>query len=154
MESRAPTTDRLLMSEVWVMAVNGLTRPRPSKSGHKQTSAISPKNSVPATNFLRLAPDLTHTISTHSRAGRGCEATRHFLSKIHGLAMQLEEQNEGQPTVPTWRGLGTMTSTCPSGVAGPSCSLHEAALHPTEMPALVNLHLRQTGPCLGKLVCG
>lgn len=145
MESRVPTTDRLLMSEVWVMAVNGLTRPGLSKSGHKQTSAIAQKNSVPARNFLRLAPDLTHTISTHSRAGRGCKATGRLLSKTHGLAMQPEEQNEGQPTVPTWRGPGTMTSTCPSGVAGPSCSLHEAALHPTVMPAVINLRLQQTG---------
>lgn len=61
-------TDRPLMSEVWVTAANGLTRPGLNKSGHKQTSAITRKNSVPARNFLRLASDLTHTISAH-RAG-------------------------------------------------------------------------------------
>lgn len=101
MESSSPTTDRLLISEVWVTAANGLTRPGLNKSGHKQTSAITRKNSVPARNFLRLAPDLTHPISAH-RAGRVYKATRRLLSKIHGLAMQPEEQNEDQPTVLTW----------------------------------------------------
>lgn len=41
-----------------------------------------------------------------------------------------------------------MTSTCPSGVTGPSSSLHEAALHPTAMSTLINL--QQTGPVFRK----